>query len=61
MDESSSEELFKEVIQEVLHNCEPGVNAGVRVSRFIFGNIYAKLFRKTIEFIKSLLRGKENR
>ena len=61
MDESSSQELFKELIQEALHNCEPGVNAGVRVSRSIFGNIYAKLFRKTIEFIKRLLRGKENR
>ena len=61
MDESSSQELFKEVIQEALYNCEPGVNAGVRVSRSGFGNIYAKLFRKTIEFIKSLLRGKENR
>lgn len=61
MDESSSQELFKEMIQEALHNCEPGVNAGVRVSRSIFGNIYAKLFWKTIEFIKNLLRRKGNR
>ena len=61
MDESSSQELFKAMVQEALHNCEPGVNAGVRGSRSSFGNIYAKLFRKTIEFIKSLLRGKENR
>lgn len=61
MDESSSQKLFKEIIQEELHNYEPGVNAGVRVSRSGFGNIYAKLFRKTIEFIKNLLRRKENR
>ena len=61
MDESSSQELFEEMVQEALHNCEPGVNAGVRGSRSSFINMYAKLFRKTIEFIKNLLRGKENR
>ena len=61
MDERSSQELFKEMVQEALGNCEPGANVKVRSSRSSFGNIYAKLFRKTKMVIKSLLRGKENR
>lgn len=60
MDESTSQDLFIEMAKEALHDYKPGKNVGASGSRSSVVNIYARLFRKTIEFIKSLLRGRQN-
>ena len=60
MDDCSSQELFKEMVREALNNSKTGEYAGAALGQSGFGKIYAKLFRKIMEFVKNLLRGKEN-
>ena len=62
MDESSSQELLKEIVQEAIGSQPSREFVGTFASQSGFSRIYAALFAKIVEFIKKLLRrGKKTR
>ena len=56
MDESSSQELLKEMVQEAIGSQQTREFVGTFASQSGFSRIYAALFAKIVEFIKKLLR-----
>lgn len=59
MDESSSRELFKEIVREATSSEQTGEFVGTSARQSGFVDIYAAFFAKIVEFVKRLLRGKK--
>lgn len=57
MDESSSQELFKEMVREAISSQQTGEFVGALAGQSGFGRIYAAFFAKIVEFVKKPLRG----
>lgn len=59
MDDSSTQELFKEMVQEAISSKKTGEYVGVLVSQSGFGRLYAEFYAKIVEFVRRLLRRKK--
>lgn len=59
MDESSSQELLKEMVREAIGSQQTREFVEAFASQSGFSRIYAAFFAKIVEFIKKLLRGKK--
>ena len=59
MDEFSTQELLKEMVREAISSHQTGEFVGSLGSQSGFGGIYAAFFKKIVELVKRLLRGKK--
>ena len=59
MDESSTQELLKEMVREAISSHQTGEFVESLGSQSGFGGIYAAFFKKIVELVKRLLRGKK--
>lgn len=59
MDDSSTQELFKEMVQEAISSKQTGEYVGVLMSQSGFGRLYAEFYAEIVEFVRRLLRRKK--